>query len=215
MATWRADGFDVGKKHWHNDAVHLTGQRHHIITVLLWIFLQAHIIAAWTLRDRLCIIREKNNTVGKEQTTEMINNKPEIDGTQTNNNVEKLQNSIKSNQYSGDLIKVDSPDAAADALAERIGGKSRVKFSNDPSAREFDVISDKYIAQAKPDLKGYGKSWRKQTKATFEAAKQTDKIPYFQFEGEPSPDIIKKIQEYSERYGIDYVIDTKPLGVKN
>ncbi len=41
------------------------------------------------------------------------------------------------------------------------------------------------------------------------------KIPYFQFEGEPSPDIIKKIQEYSERYGIDYVIDTKPLGVKN
>ena len=155
------------------------------------------------------------DTVGKEQTTEMINNKPEIDGTQTNNNVEKLQNSIKSNQYSGDLIKVDSPDAAADALAERIGGKSRVKFSNDPSAREFDVISDKYIAQAKPDLKGYGKSWRKQTKATFEAAKQTDKIPYFQFEGEPSPDIIKKIQEYSERYGIDYVIDTKPLGVKN
>ena len=165
--------------------------------------------------DNVKVIREKNNTVGKEQTTEMINNKPEIDGTQTNNNVEKLQNSIKSNQYSGDLIKVDSHDAVADALAERIGGKSRVKFSNDPSAREFDVISDKYIAQAKPDLKGYGKSWRKQTKATFEAAKQTDKIPYFQFEGEPSPDTIKKIQEYSERYGIDYVIDTKPLGVKN
>ena len=46
---------------------------------------------------------------------------------------------------------------AADALAERIGGESRVKFSSDPKAREFDVISDEYIAQAKPDLKSYGK----------------------------------------------------------
>ena len=123
----------------------------------------------------------------------------------------KTEEADKTSQYSGDLLKVDSPDATADALADRIGGQSRVKFSNDPNAREFDVVSDKYIAQAKPDLKGYGKSWRKQTKATFDAALETGRTPYFQFEGKPSPDVKRKIQEYSERYGIDYVIDTIPL----
>lgn len=72
-------------------------------------------------------------------------------------------------------------------------------------------MSDKYIAQAKPDLRGYGKSWRNQTKAKFEAALETGKTPYFQFEGEPSPSILNKIQEYGERY----VIDINPLGVTN
>lgn len=90
-----------------------------------------------------------------------------------------------------------------------------MRFRNDPNAREFDAISDKYIAQAKPDFKGYGKNWRKQTKATFEAALETGRTPYFQFEGEPSPDITRKIQDYSSRYGVDYVIDTTPLGVTN
>lgn len=104
---------------------------------------------------------------------------------------------------------------AADALAERIGGESRVKFSSDPKAREFDVISDEYIAQAKPDLKSYGKSWRNQTKATFEAAKETGKKAYFQFEGVPTEDVLRKIDEYAKRYGVEYVIDVEPLGVHN
>ena len=118
-------------------------------------------------------------------------------------------------KYSGTLQKVDNPDAAADALAERIGGQSRVKFSSDPIGREFDVISDDYVAQAKPDLKTYGKSWRKQTKATFEAAKETGKKAYFQFEGAPSDEILHRIAEYGKRYNVDYIIDTKPLGVHN
>ena len=146
-------------------------------------------------------------------TTEDLSQKTVID--KETNTFKNSSNITTNSRYSGDLVKVDSPDVAADALAKRIGGESRVKFSNDSNAREFDVVSDQYIAQAKPDLKGYGKSWRKQTKATFEAAKETGRIPYFQFEGEPSPEIIKKIQEYSERYGVDYVIDTKPLGIKN
>ena len=154
-------------------------------------------------------------TVKKEMvdTTEDLSQKTVID--KETNTFKNSSNITTNSRYSGDLVKVDSPDVAADALAKRIGGESRVKFSNDSNAREFDVVSDQYIAQAKPDLKGYGKSWRKQTKATFEAAKETGRIPYFQFEGEPSPEIIKKIQEYSERYGVDYVIDTKPLGIKN
>lgn len=53
---------------------------------------------------------------------------------------------------------MDNPDAAANLLAVRIGGESRVKFANDPDGREFDVVSDEYIAQVKPDLSTYGKS---------------------------------------------------------
>lgn len=127
---------------------------------------------------------------------------------------EQLEEQVKA-QYSGDLQKVDNPDAAADALAERIGGESRVKFSNDPKGREFDVISDEFIAQAKPNLQSFGKSWREQTKATFEAAKATGRKAYFQFEGTPADDILRKIAEYGERYGVEYVIDTEPLGVLN
>ncbi|GAA2522666.1 restriction endonuclease fold toxin [Streptomyces longisporus] len=42
------------------------------------------------------------------------------------------------------------PDASADALAQRLEGESRVKFENDPKGREFDALSDTYVAQAKP-----------------------------------------------------------------
>ncbi len=118
-------------------------------------------------------------------------------------------------RYSGTLEKVNKPDAAADALAKRIGGESRVKFSNDPSGREFDVVSNEYIAQAKPDLQSYGKSWQTQTKATFEAALETGRKVYFQFEGTPTDAILSKIAEYAARYGVEYVIDTTPLGVIN
>ena len=110
------------------------------------------------------------------------------------------------------LQKVNKQDLAADVLAERIGGESRVKFANDPLGREFDVISNEYIAQAKPDLHSYGKSWRNQTKATFEAAKATGRKAYFYFNGSPSDRILNKIAEYGKRYGIEYVIDTTPLG---
>ena len=115
------------------------------------------------------------------------------------------------NPYSGELIKVSKEDIAADALAERIGGESRVRFANDPQGREFDVINDEYIAQAKPALKTFNKDVRNQMKATFETAKLTNKKVYYQFEGEPSQSVIRKLQEYSERYGIEVIIDTKPL----
>ncbi|MCX8579481.1 hypothetical protein J3U35_08515 [Gilliamella sp. B2717] len=49
------------------------------------------------------------------------------------------------------MIKVNKPHVAADALAIRLNGVSRVRFVND--TREFDVISDLYIAQTKPPLK--------------------------------------------------------------
>lgn len=113
--------------------------------------------------------------------------------------------------YSGKLEKVNSPDANADMLAERIGGESRVKFTNDPKAREFDAISNEYIAQAKPALSTLNKSVREQMKATFEAAKQTGKKVYYQFEGTPAQSVIDKLYEYSERYGVEVIIDINPL----
>ena len=49
---------------------------------------------------------------------------------------------------SREIIQCNTKDAAADELAKRIGGQSRSAFADDPIQREFDVISDQYIAQA-------------------------------------------------------------------
>jgi RHS repeat-associated protein len=114
-------------------------------------------------------------------------------------------------RYSGFLQKVNKPDPAADALAKRINGQSRMKFSNDPNSREFDAISDYYIAQSKPALQKINKSVRDQMKATFEAARESGKKVYYHFEGNPSQEVINKLNEYSKRYGIEVVIDTNPL----
>lgn len=114
-------------------------------------------------------------------------------------------------RYSGGLQKVNKPDAAADALAERLGGESRMKFDTDPIGREFDAVSDEYIAQTKPALQQVNKKVRDQMKATFEAAQQTGRKVYYHFEGEPAQSVIDKLHEYSQRYGIDVHIDTDPL----
>jgi len=113
--------------------------------------------------------------------------------------------------YSGKLINVNKPDAAADKLADRINGKSRMKFENDPNGREFDAISKKYIAQTKPALKTLNPSVRNQMKATFEAAKATNKKVYYHFEGKPAQSVIDKLNEYSKRYDIEVIIDIESL----
>jgi hypothetical protein len=112
----------------------------------------------------------------------------------------------------GELIQVPKPDPAADKLAAKLGGRSRVKFKNDPSKREYDAISDLYIAQSKPGGLKLGSDFRNQAKATFEAAKITGRKPYFHFEGPPEPAVIRAIQRYAERYGIEPVIDISALG---
>ena len=114
-------------------------------------------------------------------------------------------------RFSGELVKVNKPDAGADALAKRLNGQSRVKFSNDPKGKEFDTISEKFIAETKPALQTYNKSVRNQMKAAFEAAQQTDRNVYYHFEGQPAQSVLDKLYEYSNRYKIDVVIDVKPL----
>ncbi|MEV6674797.1 restriction endonuclease fold toxin [Streptomyces sp. NPDC051162] len=112
----------------------------------------------------------------------------------------------------GELVEVAKPDPAADALAQRLGGASRVRFANDPSGREYDAISDLYVAQSKPAGFRMGSAFRNQAKATFEASLQTGRKPYFHFEGSPDAGVIAKLQEYGQRYGVQPVIDVEPLG---
>lgn len=111
----------------------------------------------------------------------------------------------------GDLVKVNKPDGSADALAERLGGESRVRFSNDPEGREFDAVSDTYVAQAKPENFILGKKFRKQAAATFQMAKTTGRVPYFQFDGPPGPGVVDAIRRYTQRYQMPAVIDTEPV----
>ena len=116
---------------------------------------------------------------------------------------------------SREIIQCNTKDAAADELAKRIGGQSRSAFADDPIQREFDVISDQYIAQAKPPLKCVNKTVRTQMKATFEAAKKYERKVYYQFEGIPSQEVLDKLYEHSERYGVEVIIDTEPLEILN
>lgn len=78
----------------------------------------------------------------------------------------------------GEEIKVPKPDPAADALAERIGGRSRIRFANDPTEREYDVVSDQYIGQTTVKAQ-IGQRWRRQAQITFKTAKATGRRPYF------------------------------------
>ncbi|WP_421762905.1 DUF6443 domain-containing protein [Ekhidna sp.] len=110
-------------------------------------------------------------------------------------------------KYSGSLVQVNKADDAADALAEKLGGKSRMKFDSDPLSREFDAVSDEFIGQTKSST-SLGKAFRDQAKATFEAAASTGRKVYYEFTGgAPSEDVIKKLMEYSERYNTSIKID--------
>ena len=107
--------------------------------------------------------------------------------------------------------RVNKADAAADELAGQLGGVSRIKFPGYFDDREFDLYSDQYIGQSKPANFDGGSQWRKQAKATFEAAIEFGRTPYFHFQGPPHRDVVRKIEEYASRYGVTPVIDIDPL----
>jgi len=112
-------------------------------------------------------------------------------------------------QYFGKIIQTNTVDDMADLLAERIGGVSRARFES--TAREFDVISDEFIGQTKPALSSLSQNFREQAKATFQAALETGRKVYYHFDGKPVQQVIDKLNEYARRYGIELVIDIKPL----
>jgi uncharacterized protein YukE len=110
------------------------------------------------------------------------------------------------------LLKVRGkldPDAVE--LAKRIGGESQVCFADDPAGKEFDVVSDKYIGEAKPGGLRLNEKFRNQAKVTFLAAKARGRDVYYHFNGPPDPDVIKKLNEYSRRYRVPVTIDVNPF----
>lgn len=95
----------------------------------------------------------------------------------------------------GDLVKSGQKyDPKAEALAQRINGRAQVEFANDPKGREFDAVSDQYLAQAKPAGFQGGKAWRGQAQDTFLYAQRTGRIPYFQFDGPPHPSVLRALE---------------------
>jgi hypothetical protein len=123
----------------------------------------------------------------------------------------KAKRKTPKGRYSGKLVKVENPDPKADLLAKKIGGESRVKFADDAAGREFDVVSDKYIGQTNEGKQVINQRWRTEAKATFEAALETGKTPYFHFESQPGPDLLRRLNDYAARYGITPVIDISPF----
>ncbi|CAK7020037.1 MAG: hypothetical protein MESAZ_02481 [Saezia sanguinis] len=136
-------------------------------------------------------------------------NKVDVPNNTTGGGISGGQGISNVERYSGDLVRVNVNDPDAIKLAERIGGDPSVRFAND--TREFDAISSQYIGQAKPGGIQLGSNLRNQMRATFEAAKATDRSVYYHFNGLPAQDVIDKLNEYSQRYGVRVVIDTNPF----
>jgi hypothetical protein len=87
-----------------------------------------------------------------------------------------------------------------------------VKFTSGPSGnKEFDAVSDVYIAEAKPANMQLGSAWRNQARLTFRQAIYAGRTPYFQFDGPPRPGVLETISRYAAEYNVEPVIDLNPL----
>jgi hypothetical protein len=53
-----------------------------------------------------------------------------------------------------------------------------------------------------------------QAHKTFYAAQETGRSVYYHFDGPPDPRVVTKLNQYSERYGVEVVIDTDPFDKK-
>jgi hypothetical protein len=89
-------------------------------------------------------------------------------------------------------VKVNVVEPSADLLANRLGGVSSVKCPGRFSEREFDVFTSRYIGQTKPANYQLSSAFRNRARATFEAAKELERTPYFHFNGAPGSGVIEK-----------------------
>ncbi|MEM9101206.1 MAG: restriction endonuclease fold toxin [Pseudomonadota bacterium] len=145
-----------------------------------------------------------------DNVTEEMRNDPYHPDWKNYNGPKPLSSDLQ--RYSGNLVKENTNDPHANALAEKLKGESSVSFSGDIDKREFDVISNEYIGQAKPASITEGSKFRNQAKATFEAAIATNKKVYYHFQGgNPEENVIKVLQRYSKRYGVEIIIDNTSL----
>ena len=104
-------------------------------------------------------------------------------------------------------------DTKARALAKRIGGLPS-QFISGFGNREFDAVSDQYIAQTTASQSAVLKpanfltSDRKaQIRATLQAAKQEGRTAYFEFTaGRPHAEVVDCIKRNARRFDAQYVI---------
>lgn len=136
-----------------------------------------------------------------------VNPENEGDDKEKNSDQNNLDDAKKIIENEWDIIPSNLKyDKGAHDLAEEIGGIPQATFRNNPNI-EYDAISDEFIGQHKPALKAnIGSSFKKQAKRTFEVAKETGRKVIYRFDSEPAPEVITKLNEYSERYGVELVV---------
>ncbi|MCC7124599.1 MAG: hypothetical protein IT178_07110 [Acidobacteria bacterium] len=101
-------------------------------------------------------------------------------------------------------------DAAATALAQRLGGRASVAIEGF-AGREFDVVSQQYVGQTfggasallKPD-NFLSSSRREQIRATLTAAKATGRKALFEFRNGVHDDVLDFIRRNAERIGAEF-----------
>lgn len=112
-----------------------------------------------------------------------------------------------------DLIPTGDVDAAAWELAERIGGQPSVRIRGHGD-REFDAVSDRYIAQTTSSTtvtsnprNFLSRARREQIRHTLEVARQTGREALFEFTGgSPARDVLDFIVRNAERVGVGCAI---------
>ena len=101
-------------------------------------------------------------------------------------------------------------DAAATALAQRLGGRASVAIDGF-GPREFDAVSDIYVGQTfggtsallKPD-NFLSSSRREQIRVTLEAAKATGRKALFEFRNGVHDDVLDFISRNANRIGVKF-----------
>jgi hypothetical protein len=123
-----------------------------------------------------------------------------------------------SNSGGGTLAATGDVDPAARRLAVRIGGQPSVSipgFGN----REFDAVSDRYVAQttsaASASLRPSNfltPARRRQIRETLRAAQATGREALFEFTGgAPAPAVVDFIERNSRRIGVGMQIDVRQV----
>lgn len=116
-----------------------------------------------------------------------------------------------------DVIPTGDVDAAAQALAERIGGQPSVRIRGHGS-REFDAVSDRYVAQTTRSASAASSPRnflsgvrRAQIRHTLSVARETGREALFEFTGgSPARDVIDFIARNAERVGARFIIVARP-----
>ncbi|MGW7238594.1 restriction endonuclease fold toxin [Streptomyces sp. NPDC054804] len=80
-------------------------------------------------------------------------------------------------------------DPNAQLLAQKLAGRAQVEFLNLKDV-EFDTVSDDYVASAKPGNFQIDRRFRKSAKRMYEVSAASGRTPYFQFDSEPSRDVM-------------------------